>query len=481
MKASPAPPGEPPAPKPERFARGIGLAGEARAVQAGWTVWIALHLLLGVVCRGFSAMGTVHALGVLALGFYLAILGRPLFQLACWGIYVAGSEVLWRMLGSALPWEFGKYAISLVFLMRLLRYGWTKVSWVPILYFALLVPALFPTLLATYSEHGLNDTRKLLSFNLSGPFSILVCSLLFSRVQLSDFRTRRLMAWFIFPAISIAIVILLGIRSLEHLDFDSGSNLLASGGFGPNQVSGVLGAAAFYALLLVLAGDLTLPMRALFVALAVWFAAHAALSFSRTGIYLFGIGFTAALPFLAIRKLLRLRAILALAVTVAAGLLTWVFLMRFTEGQIGERFSSASLTRRDLIAMQDIELWKQNPIFGAGIGMSSVARSEGTAGRVGAHTEYTRLLAEHGALGIMAGLVFLGMAARPLLAKQGFTKGVLLGGVAMTLASLAASAMRTAAPGFFIGMASARLLTYARRPRRRRSLAPPPQPRPELP
>ncbi len=199
---------------------------------------------------------------------------------------------------------------------------------------------------------------------------------------------------------------------------------------------------------------------------ALWFAAHSALSFSRTGIYLLGIGLVVALPVMSIRKLIQPQTVLILGLALVIGLVTWGFLMRFTEGRIGERFSSTSLTRRDLIAVQDIAIWKKNIILGAGVGSSSIAHSEGTAGRVGSHTEYTRLLAEHGLLGALAALMLLKMAARPwFTVPAGFTKAVLLSGASVTLAWMAVSAMRNAAPGLLIGMASAQwgLLPRVRR------------------
>jgi O-antigen ligase len=415
-----------------------------------------LHALLGGVFKNSGKIATLHALGTVFFGLYLALLRRPMFHLACWSMYAAGAEVLWRMTGANLIWEYGKYAVSLVLLIRFFRGGLKSIYWTPVIYFMVLMPAVFPTVLGSFSAHGLEDVRKLLSFNLSGPFSVLACSLFFHRVHLSDARTRRLAVWMVLPIAGIAGAILFGLSSLEHLDFGSGSNLLASGGFGPNQVAGLLGLGAFFAVLLALDPRLEARLRLLFLALGLWFAAHAALSFSRTGIYLFGAGLAVALPFSSIRNLFRPKTILLVALAIGVGLATWAFLMRYTEGKIGERFSSSSLTGRDLIARQDIAIWEQNVILGAGVGSSSIAHSEGTAGRIGTHTEYTRLLAEHGLLGAIAALLLLKMAARPLFTMpRGFTKGALFGASAATLLWMAASAMRNAAPGLLIGLAAA--------------------------
>jgi O-antigen ligase len=432
-------------------------AALARPLQFNWVVgMLVLHALLGVVFKHSGAVATLHALGTLFFGLYLAFRRRPMFHLACWSMYAAGAEVLWRMAGAHLNWEYGKYAVSLVLFIRLLGGGLKTIYWTPVIYFMLLMPAVLPTILLSYSPHQFEDVRSLLSFNLSGPLSVLACSLFFSRVHLTDLSTRRLVVWMLLPIAGIAGATLSGLTSLEHLEFGGGSSFLASGGFGPNQVSGFLGMGAFFAALLALDPRLNLRLRLVFLVLVLWFAAHAALSFSRTGIYIFGTGLAAALPFSPIRNLFRPKTVVLVALAIGIGLVTWAFLMRYTEGKIGERFSSTSLTRRDLIAAQDIALWKKNVVLGAGVGSSSIAHSEATAGRIGAHTEYTRLLAEHGLLGAIAALLLLKMAARPLFTMpRGFTKGALLGGTGMTLLWMAASAMRNAAPGLLIGLAAA--------------------------
>jgi len=434
-------------------------AALAKPLHFNWVLGLLiLHALLGAVFKNSSFLATAHALGILLFGLYLAIRRRPMFHVACWGMYIAGAEVLWRMTGADLIWEYGKYAISLVFFIRFLRGGLKSIPLTPVIYFMLLMPAVVPTIFSYVSPRGMEDARKLLSFNLSGPLSVLACSLFFSRIRLTDSRTRRLVVWMVLPIAGIAGAILFGLTSLEHLEFGRNSNLLASGGFGPNQVSGFLGLGAFFAVLLALDPRLNVSLRLLFLAVALWFATHAALSFSRTGIYLLGAGLAMALPFCSIRRLLRPQTVLLVAAAIGVGLVTWSLLMRYTEGKIGERLSSTSLTRRDLIAMQDIAIWKKNIFLGAGVGSSSIARSEGTAGRVGAHTEYTRLLAEHGLLGAVAALLLLKMAARPLFTMPlGFTKGALLGASGMTLLWMAASAMRNAAPGLLIGLAAARI------------------------
>jgi hypothetical protein len=438
---------------PSRFApanRQRPFIAQRKAVRFGWVIGLtALHVLLGVLCKQSKWVATAHALSTLIFGLYLALASRGPFRVACWGAYAVGAEVLWRMAQAPLPWEYAKYAVSLVLLISWLRSRPRIVPKPPLIYFLLLLPAVIPTLV----EVPLSEARKLVSFNLSGPLSIMACAFFFSRVQLDERRMQRLMAWLVFPVSAIAAAILFGLSTSANVEFGSGSNFAASGGFGPNQVSGSLGLGALYGLLLALNLRLNMRLRLLFLALALWFAAHSALSFSRTGLYLLAAGLLAALPFLSLRRLLRPKNLILACLALVVGLASWGYLVRFTGGRISQRFANTALTGRDRIAGEDLQEWREHPVLGAGVGVSSLARSAGTATRTGAHTEYTRLLAEHGILGLAAAVFLLVVSLRPLATGlSGFTKAAVLAGVVWALLSLLASAMRTALPGFLVGL-----------------------------
>ena len=54
------------------------------------------------------------------------------------------------------------------------------------------------------------------------------------------------------------------------------------------------------------------------------------------------------------------------------------------------------------ILLADLELWARNPILGVGPGMAAWGREEILDARISAHTEFSRLLAEHGLFGAAA-------------------------------------------------------------------------------
>jgi O-antigen ligase len=127
----------------------------------------------------------------------------------------------------------------------------------------------------------------------------------------------------------------------------------------------------------------------------------------------------------------------------------WPRLDAFTGGTISARFSEADVTRRDTLGWEDLHMWDENPLLGMGPGRSSLGHDD----RIIAHTEFTRLLAEHGLFGAIAIVLFLLAGARNVL-RADSPKSRALAIATMTWACLfmANSAMRTAAPSLMFGM-----------------------------
>jgi hypothetical protein len=345
-----------------------------------------------------------------------------------------------------------------------------RVVWVPIIYFLVLVPGAARPL----SELPFSIARQYISFNLSGPLCVTVCALFFSQVELDSARIQRLLSWLVFPVASIAAAALFGLLAHRNIEFGSGSNSEATGGFGPNEVSAILGLGALYLVLMGLSLRLEKWLRPMVALMAVWFCAHAALSFSRSGIYLLGAGLLAASPFLSLRRLLHPLTLAAACLAIVAGVGAWVYMDHFTGGKLNERFAELNTTGRDRIAGGDLAIWGEHLIFGAGLGMSSVERAVEGGQREAAHTEYTRLLADHGLLGMVSLLLLLAFAALNVLRRRpSYAKPVIIAGIAWAMLYLAVSGMRTAAPALLIGLGFAQAVALPLlMPKKRRAAAP---------
>lgn len=134
------------------------------------------------------------------------------------------------------------------------------------------------------------------------------------------------------------------------------------------------------------------------LAICIGMLAQGTLTFSRGGVYL-ALG-SAALYFLYLIKERKKRNYLFIAIIalIILGNSIMPKLNSFTQNALGERFRNTDSSGRDQLFQDDINIFIENPIMGVGPGQAASLRTDsGTA-----HTEYSRILAEHGSLGVMA-------------------------------------------------------------------------------
>ena len=144
-----------------------------------------------------------------------------------------------------------------------------------------------------------------------------------------------------------------------------------------------------------------------------------------------------------------------------AGLGSLVFfplLDTFTGGQLSLRVQDSDTTGRGEVALVDIQLFLENPWLGLGPGQSDIEHAR--LFRVTrAHTEYTRMLAEHGSFGLLALLLLLVMTLWPLLRPaSAISRSYKIIFVAWGLVTLAHVATRMAVPGLILGLGVADLV-----------------------
>ena len=121
-----------------------------------------------------------------------------------------------------------------------------------------------------------------------------------------------------------------------------------------------------------------------------------------------------------------------------------------------KRFEDFDPALRLEIAQKDLELWSENPLLGVGPGMAKHYGYTLLGYTAAAHTELTRLVAEHGTLGLIAILLFAAMAFRAYrMAPSMTSKAWVASLIAWAMAEMAHSAMRIVAISFVFGLAMA--------------------------
>ncbi len=435
----------------------------AQAMSASFiAVVLVAHAALGLLCSSSSLISTVHGMVVFGYGLYLVGIKAPLEKVAYVGAYIAGAEVLWRMTGSRVFWEFGKYAISALFLLAWVQLPRPKKSDLAVLYFLLLLPSL----MMTFVGLPFSVARQEVSFNLSGPFALMVCACFFVNVKLSPAKLHRLFLAYMAPAIGILTIAVYGIAKAKHITFGSNSSFVTSGGYGPNQVASILGMAALLAaFILIQSKKIKFPMLLVVGLAAVAFAAQSAMTFSRGGLIgAAAVGVMGSI-FLARSKEQRMRlVIIGVVGYLAATFIVAPLLDDFTGGALNKRFSSGNVSRRDKLVMADLQIFAENPLFGLGPGTAMIERDR-ISGIGIAHTEFSRLLSDHGSLGLAAmGLLFLTALQRVFKVKTTpVGKCMAVSMIAWALMYMMINGMRLASVSFFFGLGCAQYVEGGRR------------------
>lgn len=441
----------------------VASAPVGRLAENRMLLFLAGHVLLGVAINGSAALATLHAAVAVGAGLWIGATSRRIERVAMAAAYLAACDVLWRMTDARIFYETGKYAVAAVLLLGLFRIiRSTHRAVLPIAYFALLLPSA----LLTVQRLSVLGAREYLSFNLSGPLTLAISVVFFAQLRARWEELRRVFFALLSPIVAVATVATLGIFGAGEIEFTSASNFATSGGFGPNQVSALLGLGALLCLLLFLRED-RIGLRLLEAGLGLWMFGQAVLTFSRGGAFNLIVAAGVVLVVGVVRSGRRIGSIIAIAVLAIGGVLVFTQLDQFTDGALEKRFADTETSNRGNLAQADLDLWEENRLAGVGPGIAAFERDEYRYIGVSPHTEFTRLLAEHGALGLLAIVLLAAIVLRGALsARSRWGQAVTLSLAAWAATQMTHAAMRISAGGFVFGLAMVVLVDEGRARRR---------------
>lgn len=428
-----------------------------------------LHLPLGLFLYASGSLGIVHPLVVFGLGIYWAFSKKvSLDRIAYLIAYLVGCEILWRMAGIPIFWEFGKYGSSAIIIFALIRRGHYIPPVLPTIFIVLLIPACIITL----STNDLALAREKISFNLSGPAFLFVSCWFFANLKLVRLQIRKLFILVIIPLLTVAVTTLFFTVSSDEISFSDESNAATSGGFGPNQVSAMLGLGVFIALACYLLHNNDLKFKLYFAIGALFLAAQSVLTFSRGGIYN-AIGATIILVFFQLQNITESakRIVPFILVFVVFLVLIFPFLDDFTGGKLLERFEDTDTTGRAEIIESDFEILSENPIWGVGLGNARIYRESILGKRALSHTEFSRLISEHGLFGIFAVMILISIIAYNFLRQDSvFGRALIAGAVIWCCLFMLNAGMRLAAPSFLWGFSFINIVGFPLEQRKKYSV-----------
>jgi len=187
-------------------------------------------------------------------------------------------------------------------------------------------------------------------------------------------------------------------------------------------------------------------------------ASQSALTFSRGGLWIAGISGLVVFLYLVRDKQTRFRVLSVAGLLFVVGQYILVpQLDAFTGGALSKRFRNLSTTNRDLLIRADLAIFEEYPILGVGPGMAKYHRGAVVGVTGAAHTELTRLLAEHGLFGLVALFLLILMGLKNFQRERSIqVRATVAGMVVWTLVYMLANAMRTVAPSFNFGLSFAK-------------------------
>lgn len=431
----------------------------------GWSV---LHVFVAIAMKYVPGVATLHGLLVILACVAVGASGRAQHVVSM-AAYAAGCEVMWRSGDAAIPWESGKYLVMLVLGLSMLRRAKPPAA-LPFLYLASIMVSM-PLSLGAVA--GLNHARKLILFNLSGPLAMFVVLWFVSGRR--DWVVDR---WKIFvialgPILGTAAVGTFRLARATSVQFKMASSSFAAGGFGANQVASILSLGILLLFIAVVVSRRAGQMRWLLAGLMAYLIGQTALTMSRSGLAMaLGGAVILSLHYIRSRRNRTMLVFAAVMVFLLFNAVLLPFLQGFTGGVFLERFTDTGLSQRDLIMRTDIKMFLESPLLGVGPGVGAMRRLQMLGVPYASHTEFTRMLAEHGVLGL------LGLAAMVAALYRVYrripdveSRGVAGALLTWALLFLSVNGFRLATPAFAVLLAACFLSQTESAPRAARGRA----------
>ncbi len=421
-----------------------------------------LHVVFGYCLIAFSGLSTIFSWTLLIIGFHEIIKSKDrYYQAAIFAGYLVGLEIVLRMTKADIFWEFGKYGVILFLITGIIskQSGKLKLPFLILIYFLSLLPSI---VLTNYSSF--NEWRQIISFNLSGPVTLFISVLYFKGKSVHHENVILILRAVALPILTLSTILLFRLPTLDEIIFSSEANHQFSGGYGPNQVCSMLG------VLIVLIGISKINQFSLFknqifdYSILGLCIIQALLTFSRGGVMvaLASLAFSWIISIKqnkSVKKIYRYNMLILILIVISL----WNIAADFTGGIMTDRYrTTLQVNEQGLIGgssrveimLTDIEIFLDNYIMGVGPGMGKYLRIKYTYGKiVSAHSEFTRILAEHGIIGLI-GIASLGIFTyREYIKRISISKVFFICFILVSTLTMSHSAMRLAMPGFLFGLA----------------------------
>jgi O-antigen ligase len=420
-----------------------------------------LHLVLGVLLlSGFIAK--IYSLLILFFGVLYIIRNKNENNEAIhWSAYLVGGEVLFKMAGGMVFHELPKYAVLVFLFVGLVvekRRHHISISY--LIYILLLLIGI------TFVDIPFDESiRKAIAFNLSGPILLGVSAIYFYRRPLPLSTLMDMLFYMALPIISMLALLYFRTPSLSEISFGGGANFETSGGYGPNQVATILGVGIFIVAVHLFFKHRIFALFSVDIFLFTYLIYRGLITLSRGGMI---TAFLAIAVFTYYYILSKENKILNLAkysgLLVLFGLALFVYTSNATGGMLENRYANKNAsgttksdftTGRGTLFLSEMTAFLDHPFFGIGVGGGKFYRMEELEIQAASHNEMSRLIAEHGLIGIVALFLLIVVPIRHMFKQPYLARAFLASFLIFWFLTINHSAMRIAFPGFIYGLSVA--------------------------
>ncbi len=377
---------------------------------------ILVHVIIALMVFVLPFLSMLYALLIPVVGLFVIFRSKNKNNEVLYvSAYLIGVEVFLRMTGGNFSNEYVKTLVVFFMLTGMFYSTVSTKSFVYFFYLLLLIPGIFVSV--NTADFNI-DIKKALVFNLSGPVCLAVSSIYMYKRKVLFTDLQNIILVMGLPIISTVVYLFLYNPNIKDVVTGTQSNFETSGGFGPNQVSTILGLGMFVFFAQLLLFSKSKKKIILNGILLILVSYRAIVTFSRGGV-ITGIAMIVCLMvviYYISNSLGKAKVGLVVILACLLGIGIWGYTISQTSGLIEKRYANQDAKGRqktdrfggrEAVMSADLKMFFDNPITGVGAGMGKELRKDSLGQEVASHNEITRMLSEHDVFGIFGLLILL--------------------------------------------------------------------------
>lgn len=417
-------------------------------------------MILAFVCVRFPSMAMVWGLVALVASIFMIYRCKNAHDEAglC-AAYYAALEMVLRVSQISIGYEIAKYAVMLFLIigMSVENGGGYKKNSAWIIAIILLLPSMLiaDKLDAEHFEH--------VRFSVSGIMVLLLSAYYYQGRSIGRLTYIKQLSYILLPILSLAVIVTLKTPDYADVTFTAESNAEMSGGVAPIHVSNILSIGALILIIFILLKQNVFKWTSLSYVILFLFAFRIIFTFARSGLFAMAIALVTFFVLFIKNEKRRgdKKKYISVILLGLVFFVAWENIDSITGGMSTNRFTGKDTlgeqkedvtTGRTALLEQDMTFFIENPVLGVGAGNIADLRLAHYGLPHTSHTEYSRLLAEHGLLGLIVIIIIFSQFFNQVKRTRGWSKMFLATFGTFALFSMIPAATRVALPLFLFGL-----------------------------